>query len=149
MPYDILYTPNEAVAPRGTTLSAEQSGVLREAHGIVAEQLARLRALADETRRQGATLGTALRQAERQLDEAQMQQRSSALLRAPVGSGQRGRMDDTRARYEAIKRDQAANQHALKQLEQLIRQIEMSSGALTGSEDDTSKDPWMLALRAQ
>jgi len=56
---------------------------------------------------------------------------------------------DLRAKYDTVDRDSRANQHALKQLEQLIRQIEMSSGALTGSDESSNSDPWVLALRAQ
>jgi two-component system sensor histidine kinase DegS len=130
-------------------VSADQSGVLREAHTIVAEQLARLRALAENTRRNGATLGTALRQVERQLDEALLQQRSASQWRAPAFKALKERSAEIRGRHEVLERDVRANQHALKQLEQLIRQIEMSSGALTGAEEGNVSDPWVLALRAQ
>jgi two-component system sensor histidine kinase DegS len=130
-------------------LSADQSGVLREAHTIVAEQLGRLRALAEDTRRHGAALGGALRHAERQLDEALLQQRSATQLRAAAAKALKERTAELRARHEAAEQEARANQHALKQLEQLIRQIEMSSGALTGADDGAVADPWVLALRAQ
>jgi len=130
-------------------VSADQPVVLREAHSIVVEQLDRLRALAENTRREGASLGAALRQAERQLDEALLQQRSAVQWRAPVAPGLARRAAELRARYESIEREAHTNQHALKQLEQLIRQIEMSSGALTGSDESAAADPWMLALRSQ
>src|SRR5262249_44055202 len=51
-----------------------------------------------------------------------------------------------RAHCDKLATDVRANQHALKQLEQLIRQIEMSSSSLTA---DGGADPWALALRAQ
>jgi two-component system sensor histidine kinase DegS len=130
-------------------LAAEQPAVLREAHIIVDEQLARLRALAEDTRRNGAVLGVAVRQAERQLDEALMQQRSAVQWRAPMAKGLAARVAELRAKYDVIERDSRTNQHAIKQLEQLIRQIEMSSGALTGSDESSNADPWVLALRAQ
>lgn len=132
-------------------MSAEQPMVLREAHRIVAEQLARLRALADTTRQRGATLGIALRQAERQLDEAMMQQRTASQLQSIGGRGAKQRIAEARARFEAAEQEVRSNQHALKQLEQLIRQIEMSSGALTTAAEAEAgaDDPWMLALRAQ
>jgi two-component system sensor histidine kinase DegS len=130
-------------------LGAEQPVVLREAHSIVVEQLARLRALAEDTRRNGVVLGVALRQAERLLDEALMQQRSAVQGRALLAKSVTARVADLRAKYDAIDRDSRANQHALKQLEQLIRQIEMSSGALIGSDENSNADPWVLALRAQ
>jgi len=103
--------------------------------------------LAEDTRRNGAVLGVALRQAERLLDEALVQQRSAVQWRAPVAKGLTARVADLRAKYDAVDRDSRANQHALKQLEQLIRQIEMSSGALTGSDESSNADPWVLALR--
>jgi two-component system, NarL family, sensor histidine kinase DegS len=130
-------------------LGAEQPVVLREAHAIVVEQLARLRALAEDTRRNGAVLGVTLRQAERLLDEALVQQRSAVSLRAPLAKGLAARVADLRAKYDAADHDSRANQHALKQLEQLIRQIEMSSGVLIGSDESRNADPWVLALRAQ
>ena len=130
-------------------MSAEQPVVLREAHTIVAEQLARLRALAESTRQNGVSLGLALRQAERQLDEALIQQRSASQWQAPSARSLMKRAAEVRERYEALERDVRANQHALKQLEQLIRQIEMSSSALTSAEDAGGADPWVLALRAQ
>jgi two-component system sensor histidine kinase DegS len=123
--------------------------VLREAHTIVAEQLDRLRALAEDTRRHGATLGGALRQAERQLDEALLQQRSATQWRAPAAKALKERVAALRARHDAVEQEAHANQHALKQLEQLIRQFEMSSGALTGADEGGGSDPWVLALRAQ
>jgi two-component system, NarL family, sensor histidine kinase DegS len=130
-------------------LSAEQPVVLREAHTIVAEQLARLRILAENTRQNGVSLGLAMRQAERQLDEALIQQRSAGQWRAPSAKGLMKRATELRERYEALEREVRANQHALKQLEQLIRQIEMSSSALTSAEEAGAADPWVLALRAQ
>ena len=130
-------------------MGAEQPVVLREAHTIVAEQLARLRTLAEDTRRNGAVLGVALRQAERQLDEGLLQQRSAVQSRAQLAKSLTTRVADLRAKYDALERESRANQHALKQLEQLIRQIEMSSGALTGLDESSTTDPWVLALRAQ
>jgi two-component system sensor histidine kinase DegS len=130
-------------------LGAEQPVVLREAHTIVAEQLVRLRALAEDTRRNGAGLGVALRQAERQLDEALVQQRSAVQWRAPAAKGMAARAAALRTQYDELEAKSRANQHALKQLEQLIRQIEMSSGALIGSDESRDADPWVLALRAQ
>lgn len=130
-------------------MSAEQSVVLREAHAIVAEQLDRLRVLADDTRRRDGALSAALRQAARQLDEALLQQRSAVQWRAPAARGLKDRVAELRARHETIEQEARANQHALKQLEQLIRQVEMSSGALIGADQGSASDPWVLALRAQ
>jgi two-component system sensor histidine kinase DegS len=121
--------------------------VLHEAHDIVAEQLARLRELAESTRRSGAALSVELRQSERQLDELAFQRRS-ALERRAARAAELGRREaELRGQCEKLSGDLRASQHALKQLEQLIRQIEMSSGTLTSGEP--SADPWALALRAQ
>ena len=130
-------------------MSADQPAVLREAYTIVAEQLARLRTLAESTRQSGAALGAALRQSERQLDEALMQQRAASQSRAIVGRSLTQKVAELRARHEATERDLQASQHALKQLEQIIRQIEMSSASLTNAEESNASDPWVLALRAQ
>lgn len=130
-------------------MGAEQPVVLREAHAIVAEQLGRLRALAESTRRREAELGVALRQSERQLDEALIQQRSAVQLRAPVASGLTQRVAELRARHTATEGELRMHQHALKQLEQLVRQIEMSSSTLISGEEANAADPWALALRAQ
>jgi two-component system sensor histidine kinase DegS len=130
-------------------VSAEQPVVLREAFGIVTEQLARLRDLAEDTRRTSASLGVALRQSERQLDEATMQHQLAVQRRAPTAQGLAQHVVELRGRYESIEREARANQRALKQLEQLIRQIEMSSATLTDTDDMSATDPWALALRAQ
>jgi len=126
-------------------VSAELPMVLHAAHGIVAEQLARLRELAENTRRAGAALSGELRKGERQLDEATLQRRAAA-GRGTAASLAR-READLRAHCDKLAGDLRANQHALKQLEQLIRQIEMSSSTLTTAEGGA--DPWALALRAQ
>ncbi len=115
-------------------------------YGIVAEQLVRLRELAENTRRAGTALSGELRQGERQLDEAALQRRSAATRGASADSLTR-READLRAHCEKLATDLRANQHALKQLEQLIGQIEMSSSTLTAA--DGGADPWALALRAQ
>jgi two-component system, NarL family, sensor histidine kinase DegS len=132
---------------REAGVGAELPMMLHEAHGIVAEQLARLRELADNTRRAGAALSGELRQAERQLDEASLQRRTALDRGAATTSSLTRREAELRASCEKLAVDMRTNQHALKQLEQLIRQIEMSSGSLTAG--DSGADPWAQALRAQ
>ncbi len=129
-------------------MSAELPEVLQEAHAIVTQQLDRLRALAEATRRTTEAKSAELRQAERQLDEIQFQHRAAVERKALNAITLARRYNDHRARCEMLARELRTAQHALKQLEQLIRQIEMSSGSLTGA-DGSSSDPWMLALRAQ
>jgi two-component system sensor histidine kinase DegS len=128
-------------------LSGELPVVLHAAHGIVAEQLARLRELAESTRHAGLALSSQLRQGERQLDEATLQSRAARAHGAATAGSLARREANLRANCEKLAGELRANQHALKQLEQLIRQIEMSSGALTST--DGVADPWALALRAQ
>ena len=130
-------------------MGAELSLVLRQAHSIVAEQLTRLRDLAAQTRRAGAALSSALRQAERQLDEAAIQHRSAIERGAASAEPLARREAELRAKCDQLAQDLQANQHALRQLEQLIRQIEMSSDALIEAGDGNAADPWALALRAQ
>lgn len=126
----------------------ELPAALREARTIVADQVARLRDLAARVRREGETRGAALRQAERQLDEVMLQHRSAVQRRAATAGELARRAAELRARCDAMEREMAAGQHALRQLDQLVRQIEMSSASLTQPEA-SGDDPWALALRAQ
>lgn len=128
-------------------MGADLPVVLHEAHAIVSEQLARLRELAERTRREGAALSGDLRQSERQLDEASFQRRSAQGRGAKAELALAQRESDLRARCESLSLQLRTNQSAIKQLEQLIRQIEMSSSSLTSN--DGGADPWALALRAQ
>lgn len=129
--------------------ASELPVVLREARTIVAEQVTQLRDLAQRVRHDDETRSAALRQAERQLDELLLQHRS-ALERRASTSGELGRrVGELRARCDALQHERQAGQHALRQLDQLVRQIEMSSASLTAAENAAGDDPWALALRAQ
>lgn len=130
-------------------MSADFPAALQEAHAIVADQLARLRALADSCKRRAELINGTLRQAERQFDELAVQQRTAKEQRRMVPPAVTRRSAEIRARCDALVIEQRSNMYALKQIEQLIRQIDMSSGALTGAEDTNNADPWILALRAQ
>lgn len=131
-------------------MSTEQLTVLQQAQSIVADQLARLRDLVEHTRRDVETRSIAVRQAERNLDEVALQHQLARTRRAPNAALLGQRWTTARARCDALTQELQRSQHALKQLEQLIRQIEMSSGVLTGiDEDSNNADPWGLALRAQ
>jgi two-component system sensor histidine kinase DegS len=123
--------------------------VLHEAHGLVTDQLARLRELAARERCSSEELSAGLRQAERQLDEVMMQHRSAVQRKAPSAETLGARVMELRERSAAMRRDLTAAQHALRQLDQLVRQIEMSSGSLTSAGSAGADDPWALALRAQ
>jgi two-component system, NarL family, sensor histidine kinase DegS len=133
----------------GVQQGVELPLVIREAQLIVAEQLGRLRELADQARREGDVLNAALRQVERQLDEALLQHRTAVQRRTSAAASLGQRVAELRERSEALGRDQAANRRAMRQLEQLVRQIEMSSASLGEAESGPGDDPWALALRAQ
>lgn len=130
-------------------MSAERAMVLHEAHAIVAEQLARLRDLADQTRPRVEALSSGLRQAERQLDEAKIQRRLAIEQGGAALERAARREAELRAQCEQMAGEMRSHQHAIKQIEQIIRQIEMSSGVLTNAEESGTADPWALALRAQ
>lgn len=130
-------------------MSADRSAVLREANAIVSEQLAQMRRLAEHTRREVETLSSELRRVERQLDEVLLRGRAAAERRLPAAPELKRQQADLRARCDSLAEALHTKQHALKQIEQFVRQIEMSSGALEGGEDAASADPWILALRAQ
>jgi two-component system sensor histidine kinase DegS len=130
-------------------VSADLPVALKEAHAIVEDHLTRLRDLAERTRDKSETLSAALRQAERQLDESATQHRLAVERRSFGIAGLARRHSEARDRCEKLAEEAHANEHALKQLEQLIRQIEMSSGVLTGVDEGGAADPWKLALRAQ
>jgi two-component system sensor histidine kinase DegS len=68
--------------------------------------------------------------------------------RAAGGAALGRRVAELRARCEDLQREVASAQRALRQLDQLVRQIEMSSASLTEVES-AADDPWGLALRAQ
>lgn len=125
-------------------MSAELPLVLREAHAIVAEQLSKLRSLADSARQGNEALSSTLRLAERQLDEATIQYHTALERHLPNVASLAQREADLRAQCDTLERELRTNRHALKQLEQLVRQIEMSTDALT-----SAADPWVQALRAQ
>lgn len=128
-------------------VSAQLPDVLQEAHAIVEQQQDRLRALAVVARQRCDTAAVALRQIERQLDEISVQHRAAVERRAPSVATLTKRLQDLRRQHEDAEQALHRQQHAHKQIEQLIRQIEMSSGSLTTS--PANNDPWVLALRAQ
>ncbi|PMP74800.1 MAG: sensor histidine kinase, partial [Roseiflexus castenholzii] len=127
----------------------ERSAALREARDIVAEQLERLRALAEHERQEIATLAASLRQAERELDEVTLQYRTAVQRRRSGAEPLNRRMTELRAQCDALSRDVDARRSGLRQIELLIRQIEMSSSALSNTGTGATSDPWALALRSQ
>jgi two-component system sensor histidine kinase DegS len=130
-------------------VSAETPALLDEAQQLVAEQLARLRALLETGSQRQAQLLVAQRQAERALDEAIIQHRFARERRHPEAEALRQREATLRAQHEAVSAERQAADFAVRQLDQLVRQIDMSSSALIGGAEGFASDPWVLALRAQ
>lgn len=133
---------NSQEGPDGST-------ALREAREIVAEQLERLRALAEREREETAALAAALRQAERELDEVTLQYRTAVQRRRANAEALSRRVAELRARGDALSREVDTHRSGLRQIELLIRQIEMSSSALSNTGTGATSDPWALALRSQ
>jgi len=128
---------------------------LREARDIVAEQLERLRALAERERQEAHALNAALRQAERELDEVTLQYRTALQRRRSSAEAPGQQMAKLRARCDELTRNVDMRHSGLRQIEllirqieMLIRQIEMRSSALTHTGTRATSDPWALALRS-
>lgn len=130
-------------------MSSEPSALLASAHAIVAEQLDRLRALHQSAVQRLTTIDVELRQAERQLDEANMQQRFAADRGLPVSPTAEERTRQLRITNETLQREHEGLRRAVRQLDQLVRQIDMSSATLSGNAEGDVADPWVQALRAQ
>jgi two-component system, NarL family, sensor histidine kinase DegS len=131
----------------GASEDSQLPDSLRQAHGIVAEQLAQLRALAEHATAETERISTLLRQAERQLDEVTIQHRSAAQRGSPQVGDLQARIVELRSQTQALSRSLESERRAQRQLDQLVRQIAMSSDVLTGP--TSADDPWAIALRAQ
>lgn len=123
--------------------------LLEAAHAIVTEQIERLRTLADSTRQRADGLYAEVRQVERLLDEATLQARVASERGLAQRADFAAREQQLRTNHEQLARTHQALVGGLKQLDQLVRQIEMSSTTLRGSDDAEPADPWIQALRSQ
>lgn len=130
-------------------MSAEPTSLLRAAHTIVAGQQMQLRALIDTAQQRLNQLEQDLRQSERWLDEVVVQHRFAAERQLPTEKQLAARDAELRSTHEALLHDYNELRRAQKQLDQLVRQIDMSSTTLTGQLDGEPADPWMQALRSQ
>lgn len=126
-----------------------ESPALREARDIVAEKLERLCALAERERQEVSTLAGTLRLVERELDEVTLQYRMAIQRRRSGAETLSRRLTDLRERCDTLTRNVNIRRSSLRQIELLIRQIEMSSTALSASGTSATSDPWALALRSQ
>jgi two-component system, NarL family, sensor histidine kinase DegS len=130
-------------------VSAEPSALLDAAHAIVAEQVTRLRNLIEPARKRVEQLDTELRQAERAMDELVTQQRFAVERGQTPPPALAERERAIRTAYDALAREQQSLKRALRQLDQLARQIDMSSSTLSGAAEGEASDPWAQALRSQ
>jgi two-component system sensor histidine kinase DegS len=121
--------------------------LLASAEAIIAEQNARLRELHHAAQQRLARLENEVRQSERQLDELAVQLRFAAERGGAAALSQQEQA--ARASHEALSSEHAALRRALRQLDQLVRQIDMSSATLRGDAEGEPDDPWAQALRAQ
>ncbi len=130
-------------------MSVDPSALLPEAHAIVRDLLARLQTLAEEAQRYDTQTTQDLRQVSRMLDEITAQHQFAAQHHMPTAAALAERERHIRAEYQTLDQQSRASRRALKQLDQLIRQIDMSSTTLRGDSENDVPDPWMLALRSQ
>jgi two-component system sensor histidine kinase DegS len=132
-----------------TTPATEQPGVLDSAAAIVSEMLGQLKTLVDSAQQRSTRLADDMRQAERALDEVVTQHQFARERNLPSVTKLATREHNLRSHYNAISQEAGEVQRSLKQLDQLVRQIEMSSTTLAGSGEGETSDPWMQALKAQ
>lgn len=129
-------------------LSTEPAALLERATAIVAAQLAGLRELYHDALHQQEGVAQRARQLSRQLDEAVVQEqfaRERGLSTVAITA----RVKQLRTEHAAAAEAEAELRRSLRQLDQLIRQIEMSSTTLTRNVEGVAADPWVQALRAQ
>ncbi|MFV9504955.1 MAG: ATP-binding protein [Oscillochloridaceae bacterium umkhey_bin13] len=130
-------------------MSFEPSALLEAAQALIVEQNARLRDLHQSAQQRLIQLEAETRAAERQLDEVITQQRFAIERGLPMAGTLSQKERKLRAAHEALAREFSDLRRALRQLDQLVRQIDMSSATLRGSSEGEPADPWVQALRAQ
>lgn len=130
-------------------MSNQPSALLEEANATVAELLSRLRALVEKAQRRNAELTTQLRQSERALDEVTMQRQFAVEHNLPVAAQHAAREQELRKTHQILCHEAHALQSGQKQLDQLLRQIDMSSSTLSDSSEGETADPWVQALWSQ
>lgn len=127
----------------------EPDRLLDSAHAIVGGMLSQLKTLVEASQQRSNQLTAALRQTERTLDEVTTQRQFAAERGLPTAATLATREQEARAAYAALNQEAQTLQRSLKQLDQLVRQIEMSSTTLDGSGEGELADPWMQALKSQ
>lgn len=130
-------------------MTPEAAMGIESAQAIVTEMLARLKTLVETSQQQNARLTVEVRQAERAVDEVVMQRQFAAERNLPAAKNLAERERELRANLARLSQTSQSHQRSLKQLDQLVRQIEMSSTTLSGTSEGETSDPWVQALRAQ
>lgn len=127
--------------------------VLEHAYTIVTGMLAQLRALTEQAQHAEQSTARQLRDATRALDEMLAREQIAASQHLPQARGLAQQVQALRAECTRLEQQAQAARHAVKQLDQLVRQIEMSSTTLTDQPvtDGAAQvnDPWVMALRSQ
>lgn len=124
--------------------------ILGTASTMMSDLLIHLRAEATQLRERHTKAAAQSRQIRRSIDEIAVQRSFAEQLGSPNLGRIRQQESDLRARVGAVDSEANHTAEALKRLEQLIRQTEMSSTSLAGSTvQGNASDPWALALRGQ
>ncbi len=128
----------------------EAAALLPQAQAIVSDLLQRLGVMVQQAQERQGQLKVDLRKAERVLEEAKIQTQFALQQASPHVQSFGEREQALRLARNVLAQESVGLEHALKQLDQLVRQIDMSSASLGGpSAEEEAADPWVLALRSQ
>lgn len=135
---------------KGQPVSDVVAQLLTPAYSQVADFLNQLRAEAQRLRDQQQAAAAQGRKLHRSADELAVQRTFAEQLGNSSAAPLRQQEAEIRAKIHATDQQAQASAEALKRLEQLIRQMDMSSTTLTGDvRTNAADDPWVLALRGQ
>ncbi|NJK79605.1 MAG: sensor histidine kinase [Chloroflexaceae bacterium] len=122
---------------------------MEQARTSVVDLLTQLRSMIETAQQRDSQLTVQLRQAERALDEVTTQRTFAVERNLPTAADLEARERELRQTCTGMVREVQEAQRVRKQLDQLVRQIDMSSGVLSQAPEDERADPWALALRSQ
>ncbi len=129
---------------------ADAAALLAQAQTQLAAALQALRGEAAQLRERHTAIAHQGRQMYRTADELAVQRTFAEQLNTPAIGRLRQQETELRSKMANLDAETSATAEALKRLEQLIRQIEMSSTSLSGTTTiGQQNDPWALALRGQ
>jgi two-component system sensor histidine kinase DegS len=130
-------------------LDTEPTTLLTRAYDVVAQMLNQLRTLVETAQHDANAMQQQLRQQHRVLDEVTARHQFARAQGLPTADELGARTRQARADMQQVETAAQTAQRTLKQLDQLVRQIEMSSSSLNDDADHAAADPWVLALRSQ